>query len=175
MDIIFIRHGETEENIKKVYSRKEVSLSAKGKEEILKLKSNIRSLHFEKVYVSPLKRTKQTLELLGLKGIEDRRIQEYDFGIFAGKSYEDILKSYPEETNLWTTDHINYEIPKGESFKSFYFRVSDFLEEICKKENQNILVVTHEGVIRAALCWVFDNIEYFYKFNIGNEVFVKNK
>src|SRR5699024_5460305 len=126
MDIIFLRHGETEDNIKKVYSHKEVSLSGKGKEEILKAKEKINNMSFEKVYVSPLKRAKETLELLDLKAIEDSRIEEYDFGIFAGKSYEEISKIYSKETKLWTEDYINYKIPKGESFKNFYLRVISF-------------------------------------------------
>lgn len=167
MDIIFIRHGETEDNIKKVYSRKEASLSAKGKEEILKIREKVKNILYSKVYVSPLKRTKETLELLDLKAIEDRRIEEYDFGIFAGKSYEEIREIYPKETKYWAEDYINYKIPKGESFKSFYVRVTNFLEEI-SQEDGKILVITHEGVIKASLCWVFNSIEYFYKFKINN-------
>ncbi len=168
MDIVFLRHGETEDNIKKVYSRKEAALSKKGRSEILRLKENIYSKSFRKIYVSPLKRTQETIELLELKGIEDSRIEEYNFGIFAGKSYEEIVNIYSNETKLWSEDYINYEIPEGESFKNFYLRVVDFLEEITKKEKENILVITHEGVIKAALCWVFDNIQYFYKFKINN-------
>ncbi len=168
MDIIFIRHGETKDNIKKIYSRKEASLSIKGQEEILTIKGKLNNKSFGKVYVSPLKRTKETLELLELEGIEDFRIEEYDFGIFAGKSYEEVTEIYPKETKLWIEDYINYKIPKGESFKEFYLRVIDFLEGIIESGEENILVITHEGVIKAALCWVFDNIEYFYKFKVNN-------
>ncbi len=171
MDINFIRHGETEDNKRGVYSRKKVSLSKKGREEIIKLRDHIDNISFQKVYVSPLKRTKETIKLLELEGIEEERIVEYNFGIFEGKSYGEIKKIYPRETKLWANDYINYRIPQGESFKDFYLRVVNFLEEICKTK-ENVLLVTHEGVIKAALCWVFDNIEYFYKFKIDNSSIV---
>ena len=119
----------------------------------------------KKVYYSPLKRAVDTLGCLGLKGKEDIRLREINFGIFTGKSFEEISKIYPEETKLWTKDIYNYRIPKGESLQDVYKRVSEFLEEVCKLD-KNLLLVTHDSVIRLALCWVFDNPLYFYRFKI---------
>jgi alpha-ribazole phosphatase len=167
MDIIFVRHGETLENRKGVYGTCDTPLSKKGQDEILQIKDLVYSLSFEKVYISPLKRAIETSRLLEVEGILDRRIKEIDFGIFEEKTYEEIKRLYPEETYAWIKDYINYRIPKGESLMDLYNRVSNFLKDIVA-EDRDVLVITHEGFIRCALCWVFNNVEYFYRFKVDN-------
>ncbi|WP_077369339.1 histidine phosphatase family protein [Anaerosalibacter sp. Marseille-P3206] len=167
MDVIFVRHGETLENKGRIYGSPDTSLSEKGKEQILNTKKIVESISFEKVYISPLKRTIETSKLLGLDGILEPRVKEINFGIFEGKTYEEIKREYPEETYAWTDDYINYRIPKGESLMDLYNRTSNFLEEVVG-EDKDTIVVTHEGVIKCALCWVFDDIEYFYRFKVRN-------
>ncbi|MBE6043097.1 MAG: histidine phosphatase family protein [Clostridium thermopalmarium] len=167
MDIIMIRHGESEDNVRKVYSRISTPLTEKGKAEILQTKKLLERYDYEEVYYSPYKRTVDTLHYLGLEGKEDNRIREIEFGIFEGKNFEEILKIYSEEAKLWIEDIYNYRIPKGESLLDVYNRVSEFLEELCKM-NKSALLVTHDSVIRLALCWVFDEPLYFYKFKVDN-------
>lgn len=167
MDIILIRHGQTEDNKQRIFSRKDIPLSDKGQEQIKKLRPFVETLTFHKVYVSPLNRTIETMELLGLDGEREERIQEIDFGLFEGRDYETIQKEFPKEAKMWDDDYINYVTPKGESIKIAYERVTSFLDEISKK-NEDVLLVCHEGVIRIALSWVFDNSEYFFKFKAEN-------
>lgn len=167
MDIIFVRHGETRENKKGVYGSLDTSLSQVGKKQILETKKQIEKLSFENIYISPLKRTVETAEILGVEGNFDERIKEINFGLFQGKTYEEIKKLYPEETTYWTKDYINYKMPEGESLLDLYNRTVDFLNDRIE-EDKDILVVTHEGVIISALCWIFDNIEHFYRFKVKN-------
>ncbi len=167
MDIIMIRHGETEDNKEKIFSRDNTGLTEKGKEQIKGTKKLLKNIDFNRVYYSPLKRTVETLEALGLTGTEEARLREINFGIFTGKTFEDILKAYPRETKAWLDNPQNYIIPQGESLLDVYNRVVEFLEKI-SKVNENILLVTHDCIIRLALCWVFNNINYFYKFKVDN-------
>ena len=167
MDIILIRHGETEGNVLKNFSTKDTNLTNRGREQIKKIRPFVETLSFDKVYVSPLKRAMETMEILGLDGDVEKRIQEVDFGLFEGKTYETIKKRFPIEVEIWNDDIINYPTPKGESIKLAYERVTSFLEEIAKKE-EDVLLVCHDGVIRIALSWVFDNVEYFFKFKSEN-------
>jgi len=122
---------------------------------------------YNKVYYSPLKRTLETFEILGLEGIEERRIREINFGIFTGKTYNEILELYPEESKLWVDDSYNYKMLEGESLSEVYTRLVEFLEEISKGE-ENVLLVCHDCIIRLAMCWIFDNPDYFFKFKIDN-------
>ena len=134
MDIILIRHGQTEDNVDRIFSTKDTRLTDKGKEQIRKTKTFVDTLVYDKVYVSPLYRAIQTMEILGLDGEVEERIKEVDFGLFEGNTYEEIKDKFPKEAKIWDEDYINYVTPKGESIKMAYERVTSFLEEISKRE-----------------------------------------
>ncbi len=169
MNIIMLRHGESEDNVAKVFGTKETVLSEEGIKQIKDIKETVRGLKFSKVYVSPLRRTKETLEYLELdmEGIEEKRIQEYDFGVFSGLTNDEIEKNYPFEYKEWVENPHDYIIREGESLKLVYERVVDFMEELIK-QGEDVLLVTHAGIIRLVFSWVFDNMEYFFKFKVEN-------
>lgn len=167
MDIIMIRHGQSEANLAKIFGTEDTRLSKEGIRQIKRAKEHIDTLSFSKVYVSPFARTKETLHHLGFQAKEDKRIQEYDFGIFSGLTNEEIEKKYPLEYQEWIENPMYYKIPEGESLQIVYRRVKNFLEEIIEK-NENVLLVTHAGIIRLAFCWVFNKPEYFFKFKVTN-------
>lgn len=167
MDIIMIRHGESEDNISKVYSREDTGLTDKGKKEILGAKLLLEDIGYKNAYFSPFKRAFQSYEILELKASPEDRIKEIDFGIFTGKTFGEISEIYPEESKAWISDVINYRVPQGESVLDVYRRVEKFLEELIDK-GEDTLLICHDCVIRVALCWVFDNPDYFFKFKIDN-------
>lgn len=167
MDIILIRHGQTENNVNRIFSTKNTRLTEKGREQIKKTKTYVDTLSFDKVYVSPLCRAIETMKILGLEGKKEERIKEVDFGLFEGNTYEAIKEKYPDEVEQWNEDYINYVIPKGESIKLAYERVTSFLEEISQKD-EDVVLVCHDGVTRIALSWVFDNVNCFFKFKVEN-------
>src|SRR5699024_9544851 len=118
MDIIMVRHGETEDNICKIYSRDNTILSKKGIEEIKISKKILEEYTFDKVYYSPLTRTEETLKYLELDGTPEERIEEWDFGIFSGLNYREIEDKYPIEYKEWTDNPIDFIIREGESLRS---------------------------------------------------------
>lgn len=162
-----IRHGQTEDNADRIFSTKDTKLTEKGREQIKNTKKIVDTLSFDKVYVSPLYRAIETMEILGLEGEKEERIKEVDFGLFEGNSYEALKEKFPEEVKQWDENYINYVTPEGESIKLAYERVTSFLEEISKKD-EDVVLVCHDGVIRIALSWVFNNIDYFFKFKVEN-------
>jgi len=167
MDIILIRHGETYDNVNMHISSKEVKLTDRGRRQIEKAKAILDKLSFDRVYVSPLARAIETMEILGLEGDKEERIREVDFGLFEGKTYDQLQAEFAEELKMWFDDVINYVVPEGESIKMAYDRVVSFLEELVDKK-ENTLLICHDGVIKIALSWVFDNPEFFFKFKIDN-------
>lgn len=170
MDIIMIRHGESEDNINRILSRDTTKLTEKGILQIKRSKEFLEDYKFDKVYYSPLTRTVETKQYLGLEGIEDSRIREINFGIFTGFKYDEFTSKYPVESKLWIDDPHNYEIPQGESINMVYTRVKNFLEDKIK-DNEDILLVTHEGVIKVICSWVFDDPNYYFKFKANNGSF----
>lgn len=167
MDIIMIRHGESEANVSGVFGTEEAPLTKQGRKQIEDTRENLKGFSFDKVYYSPFTRTVETLKILGLDGRADERIAEYNFGIFSGKTHYDLEGEFPREYKEWIEDPTGYRIPGGESLRLAYDRVKGFLEEALTKD-ENLLLVTHAGVIRLALCWVFDDVDYFFKFKVDN-------
>lgn len=162
-----IRHGESYDNINKVYGSDETQLSQRGIEQIKIAKENLKKFSYDKVYYSPLVRTTETLKHLNLRGTDDIRIRELNFGVFAGKNHKEVEEKFPKEFKMWNEDIFRYSIPKGESLLENYERVKEFLKEIIIKD-EDVLLVTHAGVIRLIFSWVFDNPEYFFKFKVTN-------
>lgn len=70
MKIYFVRHGETEWDLKKIFQGvKNSPLTKLGKEQARKLKIKLNSIDFTHYYSSPLGRAVETLEIL----TEDRK------------------------------------------------------------------------------------------------------
>lgn len=170
MDIILIRHGESKANVDAIFGDNQSPLTDRGIEQIKVTKENLKEFDFDRVYFSPFRRTVESLKCLDLDGIEalpEDRIREYDFGIFTGKNYLAIEEEFPKEYREWIENPNDYVIKDGESLRLVYNRVSEFLEELVER-GEDALLVTHAGVIRLAFCWVFDNIDYFFKFKVNN-------
>lgn len=167
MDIILIRHGESEDNVRKVFSRDSTVLTENGIRQIEKTREKLQHYNFSKVYVSPLQRTIQTLHHLGLEGQEEKMVREMNFGIFTGLTFDEYKKKYPRETENWMSDSFNYTIPQGESISDTYKRVESFLEQVMER-GEDALIVTHEGIIRLACSWVIGSVDHFFRFRADN-------
>ena len=167
MDIILVRHGESEANIAKVFGGPKVKLSPLGIEQALESKDFIQGLKFDRVYSSPFVRAVETMKVLGLEGEIEDSIREIEFGVLENKSYEMINGEYPEEAGKWAKDPFHYAVPGGETIFDAYERVRKFLNKLIEKD-EDVLLVCHDGVIRMALSFVFDNPEYYFRFKADN-------
>jgi len=167
VDIVFVRHGRTQLNELGCFiGNTDCDISKEGLRQAEKVKDFISKFSFDGVYVSPLKRTIQTADVLSKEYILDDRLREMNFGVFEGLRYEEIEQKYPEYLKLWNADYENYRIPEGESLKDLFDRVEDFINDV-KDKHERVLVVTHGGVIRCALSLIFSSREFFYKFKIN--------
>ena len=150
MKIVILRHAETElNNSGKFCGRTDCNITENGKSITAKL-ANIEPFvsGFNAIYVSPLKRTIQTLKAIypNCEYIVDERLIEISLGSWEGKNKKSVNQM--ERKNF-----INglYTPPNAEeSHKEVILRIKSFFEEIDKlyKESDKILLVTHNGVIR---------------------------
>ncbi len=192
MEWIFIRHGETEDNIGKVFAGwTDSKLSDKGIRQVEAVRKKIQKdiSHKDQVllYSSPLYRTKVLAE-----GIEEElnqsrtsppvqsrfmdELKEVHFGIFEGLSQGEIEKRYPEEWQLLMENYGNYSIPEGETLESFHQRVVHGLQKIREvgDEKETRLIITHGGVIQSALVHFLElPMESRWHFRIPNTGIVK--
>ncbi len=174
MNIYLVRHGETEENIKRTYyGAIDCKLTHKGEEQGNLLGKKLKSMKFQRVFCSEKQRAKDTLEYIynGRDLFIDKRLNERDFGDFEGKTFNELQEAYKEEYEMWTRDWKLHNPPKGESFIEFYERVVSFMKELesQEKECENILIATHGGVIRAMYCYILDgNLDNYWRFSSRN-------
>ena len=176
-DIIFIRHVETDLNKAKVYfGHLDPDLNETGIEQLRNTK-----ILFEKkeekpdiVFSSDLKRCSQSMEILEIdekiEKILSKEFREISFGIFEGKTYEEIKNEYPEETERMINDWRNFKADKGESLKDVMIRTVKKMDEIIEKyKNKKILIIAHAGVIQALTSYyLFGNLDGYWKFKIDN-------
>ncbi|KEI80216.1 alpha-ribazole phosphatase [Clostridium botulinum] len=180
MNIYLIRHGETEYNKRKnFYGKLDVGLNEKGEKQSYKVGELLKDVKFNKIYISDRKRTRETAERILERNrfyekekniiYKDEKINELDFGIFEGKSYEEIGSLYPKEQEKWEKDWKNFAPPKGESAVVFYNRVENFMKHIQKEEDGNYLIVTHGGVIRMIYSYILqNNMDFYWNFASRN-------
>lgn len=105
---------------------------------------------------SPLLRTRQTLESLQENGFnlqvkQEQRLQEVDFGSWEGKEFQEIVASDPDCIRDWNA-YDNFTFPGGESIEAFVERVKVVLDMVQELPEDNIVLISHGGVIRHFIC-----------------------
>ncbi len=106
--IYLIRHGETPWSLSGQHtSYTDLSLTEHGRKEALSLQKNLPD--FDHVFISPLKRARETAEILKLKGSTIQELVEWNYGIYEGKTTHEIQKKSPE----WNI--FSHGAPFGES------------------------------------------------------------
>lgn len=143
-----LRHGQALSNKKEIISywpeKFHDPLTLKG---IRQIKSAVRKLKTKKIdliFASDLLRTSQTAEIAAkskkIKPKYDKRLREYNVGVFNGKTIKDFRKFLPLGKGRFKN-----KPPKGETYKNIEKRMYDFFKEIDKKySGKNILIVSHQ-------------------------------
>lgn len=146
-NLYVVRHGEVKENVLNLINgRNEGELTEVGKEQAQKAAEQLKNQNIDLIIASPLKRTKQTAEIINIKNITtiyDDRLMERDTGEMMYKPISILNSPKYYDINLEKYGNI-------EGFKSILKRVEDFIEEIkLKYTNKDILIVTHGDVCKA--------------------------
>ena len=146
MVIYITRHGQTEWNVlKKVQGRADISLNEKGKEQAEITKKELEDVDFDLIICSPLKRAKETAEIINrdrnIPIIYDDRIAERNFGEFEG-----LLRDDFDFYGFWSYKK-DYKYKEAENIKDFFKRIYGFIDSIKEEyKDKRILVVAHGGV-----------------------------
>ena len=154
MKIYIVRHGQDDDTVRGGWSN--ASLTSLGVEqsrafaEALKDKQNEYDIGI--IVSSDLRRAIQTAEIIGkiinINVQTNHVLREVNNGDLAGMKNELADKLYP---NLyWKNFDWEQQYPNGESPKDFYERICiawNLLKEEYADYNQNVLLITHGGVI----------------------------
>jgi len=169
IQLIFIRHGATAGNLEKRYiGSTDEPLCDIGIAQVESLRKQNFQIDF--LYVSPMRRTLQTAELLfpQMTCTLVRDFRETDFGLFEGKTAQDL--STVSEYQAWVDSMCLAPIPQGESITDFKTRCCSAFEAIMKNlpNNSCAAFVVHGGVIMSILESYAQPKKRFYDYHIDN-------
>ncbi len=163
MTIYIIRHAEKEKGDFRVpgLTHADQPLSQSGWEQSRKLWDYLCNKQISAIYVSRYRRTGQTIEYaarqLGLTPVMDARLDELDNGVINPMSEEEIQEKYPEFWKAYTERTADFRFPGGETGEEACRRISAFLEEKrLAHPGENLVFVTHEGLMRQLMCYILD-------------------
>lgn len=152
MRIYLIRHGETVLNQRGCYyGESDAALNEKGVNQAQAFRAFFSEFRFDYVISSPLKRARNTAEIILGDGeekkiITDCRLKEQNFGIFEGYTYKELTEKYPEKLRQWNENYSDFRIPGGESFRDVRKRVEDFALDLPRGDGV-MLLAAHKGTL----------------------------
>ena len=151
----FIRHGQTLYNLeKRIQGSVDIELSDFGIKQAKSILLKNFLPEYDISYHSSLSRSKKTLEIiLDSKKINVEKRQsdlliERGYGCFEGLQDNVIQSKYPHIYQSWKHNE-NTEIEGAEKIESVVKRIQVFIEMVVNNNHQNVLAVTHSGVLYA--------------------------
>lgn len=177
MEIIFVRHGESEGNLLELmYGSSDFGLTEKGKLQAAKAGHLLKNMNYkpDRIVVSSLKRTHQTLESMGFSlqnAAKDSRLDERHLGDLEGMEFREIHKVYPNLFQEWNANWLHYKPGGGESHLEFQTRIRSFLTELLddSSEGERILAVCHGGTMKTIFSEIFQYEEdHFFTLEVYN-------
>ncbi|NQY23978.1 MAG: histidine phosphatase family protein [Campylobacteraceae bacterium] len=156
-NIYLIRHGQTKWNLEKRWQGSlNADLTQEGISQAHKAKDLMQEITLHKAYVSPLKRTIDTIAIIlkesNLEAICVEGLKEISLGVWEGKTQDEIKKNDAVQThNFWNESHL-FDVIGAESFLEVQERMIKALENIFENnQGKNIVVVSHWVAIKVAL------------------------
>ena len=136
-------------------------ISAQGQGDAKKLCSYFAGKSIAAIYISEYQRTRQTSEPLArqfnLTPVIDARLNEIDNGRLDGMTDEQIQQVYPDVWRAFLSRSADFRFPEGETGEEARQRIVEFLEEKRQRHaSENIILVSHEGLIRLLMCTILD-------------------
>lgn len=163
MTIYLLRHAEKAKGdyFNPTLRHQDPPLSDKGREQSKGAVNYFSKTHLSAIYVSSYIRTLQTArpiaEINQIQPIEDPRLNEIDNGFVDDMSEKEFEKAYPDIWKQYSARNTDFRFPGGETGGEARSRISEFLEEKLKTHGkENILIVSHDGLIRACMTYILD-------------------
>jgi probable phosphoglycerate mutase len=154
--IIAIRHGETSWNADaRIQGQRDVDLNDTGRWQAGRVVEALAEEPISAIYSSDLSRAQSTAQPIaqvkGIPVIKHQGLRERSFGMFEGKTFDEIHEEWPEHAHNWRKRIPEWQPPEGgESLLELRERVTRTMEELARKHpGEQIVVVAHGGVLDA--------------------------
>ena len=132
-------------------------MSERGIAQTVALEPRLPDLDITALVTSPLRRARQTADLIGrvldLTPEIRENLTELDFGRWTGHTADDLLHQEPATYAAWLDHPETVEPAGGETLVALWGRVSAAVEDLLADypEDANLLIVTHDHVGRSLL------------------------
>lgn len=153
MELYLVRHGQSEANAQKIMQGAKIDrpLTNQGIQQAQVTKAKLADLHFDQIFVSPLRRASQTAEII----VGDRqtvcfdpRLVEFDYGQWDGQPILQLVHDYPQYFQQAHNFKNAWRESGGESYEDTYRRLKSFMSMLDVNAQQNVLVVSHGMTIK---------------------------
>ncbi|KMO86665.1 alpha-ribazole phosphatase [Megasphaera cerevisiae DSM 20462] len=156
--LYLVRHGETEGNVQQWYQGStDVPLNEHGIEQAACLSRFLEDVAFDGIYSSTLQRARRTAEIVAaphhISVTSYDELQEIDFGVWEGHTYNEITKLWPGEIEAFYNSDGTIKAHGGESFRDVEKRTAMKAQEILSRhdDGDTIMIVSHGASIRCLL------------------------
>ena len=202
MKILLVRHGETDWNVaQRIQGSTDTPLNETGIQQAKRLAEELgkRETPIIGVYTSKLERAAKTAEFvakkLGKECIILPGLEEINFGLWEGITWEQVEERFPAEYQTWHQNRRYEHPPKGESYQELVERVVAALQKLIKElKNGNqtdketgdttnrtdvregdIVVVTHSADIMSLMSFINDTPfhEMVKRYKTGNTAVIE--
>lgn len=169
MKIYLIRHSMTEGNLQKRYiGTTDEELCEEG----IALLRDRDYPKAQRLYVSPMKRCRQTAEMIypGQPYTVVEEFAECDFGLFENKNYQELTGCVQYQE--WIDSHGTLPFPEGESRERFIERSLGGFERVmeqCRESGIHVAsLVIHGGTIMSIMERYAYPLVSYYDYQVGN-------
>ncbi|HEY8048069.1 MAG TPA: histidine phosphatase family protein [Ramlibacter sp.] len=152
--IIAIRHGETSWNAEsRIQGQRDVGLNDTGRWQARRVGAALAGEEIKAVYSSDLGRAHETAESIaavtGIPVVRSEGLRERSFGMFEGKTFDEIHQHWPEQALHWRRRIPDWQPPEGgESLIELRQRVHTTMVGLAARHpGEQIVVVAHGGVL----------------------------
>ncbi len=175
--IYFVRHGQTTWNAEsKFQGHTDVPLSSMGVGQAESLAKRLTGYRISAFYTSDLSRAVKTAEILAqphnLPVVPIPGLREVNFGSWEGKVFSNEVKDkLIKSGKSWWDSSLEGSGPRGESLSQMSARVNESIRSIVERhlDDQEIVVVSHGGVIRAVIAVVLGmDLVHYWRLRLDN-------
>lgn len=160
MKLYIIRHAETEYNKKGIIQGSEVDsdINDVGESQANSFYEYYKDINFDKIYVSDLKRTFQTIRRFTENGLSYEKLKEFNeisWGVNQGKS--DDLEDYARLIDTWLAGNLDNKFEEGESPNEMSVRLVKGFNKVLDDDYDTVLLCIHGRALRILLSKIIDN------------------
>jgi len=168
MRIYFVRHGQSEANVLRVISNRDLPhhLTGLGRQQAEALAQTVTDVPLAAIYSSPIVRAAETAQIVAAsKGLPVEitdALREPDCGIMEGRGDEEAWAEHARATHDWVEGKFDSRIEGGESYNDLRARFVPFIENLKAahaNSNHNLLLITHGSLLYLMLPLVLTNID----------------